>query len=113
LPIEVLPFGWVSSERLIQDLLADSGHPDVPITRRTKDGGLVLTDSGNYILDARLGAIHDAAALATALNQIPGVVENGLFVGITDEVVLGHADGSAEVVGLPLSLPTPTTEGAA
>ncbi len=113
LPIEVLPFGWVSSERLIRELLADSGHAGVPITRRTRDGQLVLTDSGNYILDARLGAVHDAAGLATALNQIPGVVENGLFVGITDEVVLGHPDGSAEVVGLPLALPVGSTTGGA
>ncbi|MGY2130547.1 ribose-5-phosphate isomerase RpiA [Blastococcus sp. SYSU DS0617] len=113
LPIEVLPFGWVSSELLIRALLADAGYADVPITRRTKGGELVVTDSGNYILDARLGAVHDAAALAVALNQIPGVVENGLFVGITDEVVLGHRDGSAEVVGLPLEVPPATPTGGA
>lgn len=102
LPIEVLPFGWVSTQRLIRELLADSGYPEVPIERRVRDGELVVTDSGNYLLDAKLGAVRDARALTVALNQIPGVVENGLFVGIADEVVLGHPDENAEVLALPL-----------
>jgi ribose 5-phosphate isomerase A len=102
LPIEVLPFGWVSTRRLIGELLAGAGYADVPIERRSGEGGVVVTDSGNYILDAHLGAVGDAGALAVDLNQIPGVVENGLFVGIAREVVVGHPDESAEVVGLPL-----------
>jgi ribose 5-phosphate isomerase A len=102
LPIEVLPFGWVSTHRLIAELLAGAGYADVPIERRVRDGRVVLTDSGNYLLDARLGAVDDARSLAVELNQIPGVVENGLFVGIADELVVGHPDESAEVVGIPL-----------
>jgi len=102
LPIEVLPFGWVSSQRLIRELLVDTGYPHVPLDRRVRDGELVVTDSGNYLLDAHLGAVHDPEALATALNQVPGVVENGLFVGVADQVVLGHPDDSADVVGFPL-----------
>ena len=102
LPIEVLPFGWVSTRRLIGELLAVAGYADVALERRVLDGGVVVTDSGNYILDARLGAVGDAGALAADLNQIPGVVENGLFVGIADEVVVGHPDESAQVIGLPL-----------
>lgn len=106
LPIEVLPFGWVSTQRLIGELLADTGYGSVDLVRRERNGEVVVTDSGNYILDGRLGTVKDASSLGVALNQIPGVVENGLFVGIADEVVLGHLDDSAEVVGLPLQ---PTT----
>ncbi len=102
LPIEVLPFGWVSTQRLIQQLLNEAGYGGVPLERRGRDGGVVVTDSGNYILDGRLGKVHEPATLATRLNEIPGVVENGLFVGIADEVVLGHPDETGEVVGLPL-----------
>jgi ribose 5-phosphate isomerase A len=102
LPIEVLPFGWVSTRRLIGELLAAADYADVALERRVRDGGVVVTDSGNYILDARLGAVGDAGALAADLNQIPGVVENGLFVGIADEVVVGYPDESAQVIGLPL-----------
>jgi ribose 5-phosphate isomerase A len=102
LPIEVLPFGWVSTRRLIGELLTGAGYVDVPLERRVRAGDVVVTDSGNYILDARLGAVANAGSLAADLNQIPGVVENGLFVGIADEVVIGHSDESAEVVGIPL-----------
>jgi ribose 5-phosphate isomerase A len=102
LPIEVLPFGWVSSQRLIRELLVSTGYPEVPVERRARNGDVVVTDSGNYLLDAHLGAVHDPGALAMALNQIPGVVENGLFVGIADQVVLGHPDDSADVFGFPL-----------
>ena len=102
LPIEVLPFGWVSTQRLLTELLGDSGYADVSLERRVEQGEPLITDSGNYILDARLGAVQDAGALAVALNQIPGVVENGLFVGIGDELVLGYQDESTEVRSLPL-----------
>jgi ribose 5-phosphate isomerase A len=108
LPIEVLPFGWVSTERLITGLLAEAGHDGVRIERRVRDDAVVVTDSGNYILDARLGRIAEPGDLALALNAIPGVVENGLFVGIADEVVLGHPDGTADVHGLPLRVPAGT-----
>lgn len=102
LPVEVLPFGWISTRRLIVALFADSGYTDVRIEPRLRDGALLITDSGNHILDAHLGTIADAAPLATGLNQIPGVIENGLFVGIADELVVGHADSRADIVALPM-----------
>ena len=49
------------------------------------------------MLDCELGEIGDPDGLALKLNQIPGVVEHGLFIGIAKEVVIGRADGSAEV----------------
>lgn len=102
LPIEVLPFGWVSTQRLITELLNEAGYRDVRIERRVRNGEVVITDSGNYILDAHLRSVADASSLTVRLNEIPGVIENGLFVGIADEVVVGDFDGNAEVFGLPL-----------
>jgi len=107
LPIEVLPFGWVSTQRLVGELLAQTGYGEVALPRRERDGEVVVTDSGNYLLDGRLGEVRDAEGLAVQLNQIPGVVENGLFVGIADEVILGHTDGTAEVLAFPLT-PSPS-----
>ncbi len=98
LPIEVLPFGWVSTQRLVVDLLAGHGYADAEPVRRVRDDQVVVTDSGNYILDVRLGKVTNAAALAVDLNQIPGVVENGLFVGMADGVVIGSPDGSSKIV---------------
>jgi ribose 5-phosphate isomerase A len=54
------------------------------------------TDEGNFILDLALGRIGDRGRLSLALNQIPGVVENGLFLGLCDAVVIGHGDGRVE-----------------
>jgi ribose 5-phosphate isomerase A len=55
------------------------------------------SDEGNFILDLHLDRIADPNALSLALNQIPGVVENGLFLGICDMVVIGTSDGMVEV----------------
>lgn len=99
LPIEVIPFGWQSTQRLLRELLADAGYDrDVKITTRMKNGERLVTDSGNWIFDCHLESIHDTHALAPRFNAIPGVVENGLFVGIADEMIVGHADGSSDIV---------------
>ncbi len=97
LPIEVIPFGWRTTESHLKKLFSDFGWTDVPIKVR---GGLqtpLVTDSGHYLHDCELGEIGDPDGVALKLNQIPGVVEHGLFIGIAKEVVIGRADRSAEV----------------
>jgi ribose 5-phosphate isomerase A len=97
LPIEVVPFGWASTQRHLAALFADAGLPGVKITIRTRDNERLITDSGHYILDAHLGIIPDPPALAAVLNDIPGVVEHGLFIKIANEMVLGHPDGTTDI----------------
>jgi len=53
--------------------------------------GPVVTENGNVIVDASFGPIDDPAALEAALNDIPGVVDNGLFVGLASLVLIGLA----------------------
>jgi ribose 5-phosphate isomerase A len=98
LPVEVIPFGWRSTERLIRELFASYGHGDVPIVLRGGETTPVVTDSGHYLLDCALQRIPEADELAKRLDVIPGVVENGLFVDVADAIVFGHPDGSADVV---------------
>lgn len=98
LPVEVIPFGWRSTERLMRELFASYGHRDVPIVLRGGEATPLVTDSGHYLLDCALEKIPEADELAKRLNVIPGVVENGLFVDVADAIVFGHPDGSAEVV---------------
>lgn len=73
LPVEVIPFGWQVVTRRIDAL---GGNPQL----RLKDGSPLVTDQGNWILDCAFGAIPDAAGLELTLNNLPGVVENGLFI---------------------------------
>ena len=56
-----------------------------------------VTDEGNHILDLHLNRIGNARQLSLVLNQMPGVVENGLFIDICDAVVIGYGDGRVEV----------------
>jgi ribose 5-phosphate isomerase A len=57
----------------------------------------LLTDEANYIVDLHLKRIGNPRQLALVLNQIPGVVENGLFIDICDIVIIGHGDGRVQV----------------
>jgi ribose 5-phosphate isomerase A len=96
LPVEVLNFGFKSSQLLIQALL-EFQDVDSSIIKTRMVGDLpFVTDEGNHILDLYLGRIGDATALSLALNQVPGVVENGLFVKLCDVVIVGLADGTVK-----------------
>jgi len=100
LPIEVIRFGWRSTRRELAKLLAEFGHVDARIELRGGEASPIQTDSAHYILDCHLGRIDDPDHLAQHFNEIPGVVEHGLFVGIAHEIVVGHPDGTAEVIKL-------------
>ncbi len=98
LPVEVVRFGWPVTRKAIETALKPLGLGGRRTSVRQGDAGPLVTDEGHHIIDLHLGEIPDVAALAAALTAIPGVVEHGLFVGMTDSVILGHPDGSAEVL---------------
>jgi len=97
LPVEVVMFGHGATAKRIEVAIAALGYTNVPVKPRTRDGGLVRTDSGNLIYDCAFGAIKDARALAAALSAVPGIVEHGLFVGIATTLVIAHP-GEVEVI---------------
>jgi len=66
------------------------GKPEIRMGIR-KDGP-VITDNGNFVLDTKFD-IEDPAKLEVELNSIPGVLENGIFAGITDKVIVGKMSG--------------------
>jgi ribose 5-phosphate isomerase A len=68
----------------------------------TRKAGPVVTDQGNLVLDVRFeSGISDPIALERAINNLPGVLENGLFVNLADEVLVGEiSDGVAGVRSL-------------
>ncbi|MGC3975437.1 MAG: ribose-5-phosphate isomerase RpiA [Nitrospira sp.] len=88
LPIEVVPFGWGSTARHIE---AVSGGRAV---LRQRNGNVFQTEAGHVILDLHMPIIDDPAALEVELNQIPGIVETGLFIGRTSTLIVGHGQGT-------------------
>jgi ribose 5-phosphate isomerase A len=98
LPVEVVPFGWQTTKALIEEALVAMDVSARDCVLRLNGDAPLLTDERNYIVDLHLGRIGNARQLAMMLNQIPGVVENGLFLDICDTVILGHADGKVEVL---------------
>ena len=88
LPIEIIPFGWGSTARAIERLTKS------PVVLRERNGAPFKTEAGNLIVDVHLTRIEQPADLEIALNQIPGIVETGLFVGRTDILIVGTASGT-------------------
>jgi ribose 5-phosphate isomerase A len=93
LPVEVIPFGWQTTKALIEETLVSLDVMGRDCTLRMNGQSPLVTDEANYIIDLHLKRIGNARQLALVLNQIPGVVENGLFIDICDIVVIGHGDG--------------------
>ncbi len=94
LPVEVIPFGCRTTEAKIETVAAKLGCKGVIERRGDEYGEPFLTDSENFIYDCKFGKIPDADALAEALNLIPGVVDNGLFIGIATVAIVGTEDGT-------------------
>ena len=97
LPIEVIPFGWQTTQALVEELLVSVDVMGRRSTLRMSGAAPYITDEGNHIIDLHLERIGDARQLAMVLNQVPGVVENGLFVDICDTVIMGFGDGRIEL----------------
>lgn len=87
-PVELVPFAAAP----VLARLAALGTHDVAI-RRTPDNGSFITDNANLIADARFGPIDDPAALEAAILNITGVIDCGLFIGRTNEALVGTANG--------------------
>lgn len=97
LPVEVLPGAW---RQVQQQLSVMHGAAELRMAQRK--AGPVVTDQGNLVLDVRFeGGIADPVVLERKINNIPGVLENGLFVNLADEVLVGEVkDGRAGVRSL-------------
>ncbi|WP_448533360.1 ribose-5-phosphate isomerase RpiA [Parathermosynechococcus lividus] len=84
-PVEVLPLALSPVSRALTAL---GGKPELRMG--VKKDGPVITDQGNLVLDVTFTEIADAAALEKTINNIPGVLENGLFVNVADVVLVGE-----------------------
>lgn len=93
LPVEVIPMAIAPVMRAIEKL---AGKPELRMG--IKKAGPVITDQGNMVIDVKFDSIDHPAELEKTLNNIPGVLENGLFVGVADLILVGEVkDGQATV----------------
>lgn len=88
LPVEVVPYGWQQVKKKIER----TGCKKVLL--RMKNDKPFITDHGHYILDCEYDEILYPATLHSKLNNLPGVVENGMFINMADMAMIGHADGT-------------------
>lgn len=87
LPVEVLKFGWTSTKRALEEFGCNVE------LRKVMGDEPYITDNSNYVLDCDFERIENPVQVEIDINNIPGVVENGLFVGLVDEVIVGGKQG--------------------
>tara|TARA_Y100001968_G_scaffold249970_1_gene234920 strand:- start:578 stop:1288 length:711 start_codon:yes stop_codon:yes gene_type:complete len=97
LPVEVLPSAWKQVQKTLKELEGEGN-----LRMAQKKAGPIVTDQGNLILDLTFkNGINQPELLEKQINNIPGVLENGLFVNLTDEVLVGKVENeSVEVESL-------------
>ncbi len=86
LPVEIVQFGWEATKRVVDQICGQS----------ELRGGIqkpLITDNGNYILDCHFDEIPEPEKVELQLNNIPGVVENGIFVNRADKIIIGTPSG--------------------
>ena len=97
LPVEVLPNAW----KQVQEVLARM-EGNSTLRMANKKAGPVVTDQGNLILDVFFNeGIKRPKEIEMIINNIPGVLENGLFVDLTDKVLVGKIENNIPVVYSP------------
>ena len=87
LPVEVIPFGWLPEARFVESL---GGTPSL---RRDPDGAPFHTDQENFILDCAFGPIAGPEGLVDRLHARAGVVEVGLFIGMSTDLIVAGSGG--------------------
>jgi len=93
IPLEILPFAY----RYVRSEVAKIGGR---ATLRESAGkmGPVISDNGNFLVDADFGRVESPMKLERRLKTVAGVLETGLFVGLTDRAYVGQRNGKVRVM---------------
>jgi len=92
-PVEVIPMAYRQIENTLQNLGATT-----MLRKGSGKDGPIITDCGNFLIDARFSPTQNFESLSTAINQIPGVVGHGIFIGLSKMAILGHDTGARVLV---------------
>ena len=85
-PVEVLQFAWSTCSSKLECLNSK------PVLRKVGEHAYI-TDNNNYVLDCRFNGIPEPESIDAKINAIPGVLENGLFLKLTDMVIIASETG--------------------
>ncbi len=91
-PVEVIKFAYPLEMEFIKSL---AGKPQLRMYENLNEP--VLTDEGNYIIDANFGVIKNPFELAAKLENRAGIVEHGIFINLTSEVIVAYKDGVKKI----------------
>ena len=91
----MIPYGWSHTQERVAALGLQ------PALRRTEAGEPVTTDAGNYLLDCATHHITDPVSLGNAIKQLTGVVDHGLFCGLTTDGLI--VDDSGQIIAINAS----------
>ncbi len=95
-PVEVLPQAYRSVQKKLEEM-----NTIVELRMAVKKAGPVITDQGNFILDAKFQYIEQPKEIEKEINNIPGVLENGIFTASVEQVLIGnYSDGNMQVIRL-------------
>lgn len=92
-PIEVIPLAYVP---IIEKLKKMGASPKLRMAQAK--AGPLITDNGNFIIDADFGIIDNPSKINTEILNIPGVVDTGLFVGMANKAYIGQKDGTVLIL---------------
>ena len=98
LPIEIVKFGCNSTKKQIEKMLYKLGYSNFSMNWRKENDKFFITDEKHYILDLYLKKIKDPTFLHKIINNIPGVVETGLFIKIANQVIVGDDKGNIKLI---------------
>ena len=93
LPVEVIPMAVTPVMNSLEKL---GGKPELRMG--VKKAGPVVTDQGNLVIDVKFENIDNPAELEKTINNLPGVLENGLFVGVVDIILIGDIKDGQPVI---------------
>ena len=97
LPVEVVAFGHATTAARLAGVVQTAGITAAP-QLRVREGAPLRTDGGNLIYDIACGEISDPAGLAQAIKSVVGVVEHGLFLGMSDLALVAGDGGVSSLM---------------
>ncbi|MHA1821432.1 MAG: ribose 5-phosphate isomerase A [Promethearchaeota archaeon] len=92
IPIEVISLGYIPIMKKLEGMGAK-----VKLRMAQSKAGPVISDNGNFILDADFGVIKEPSELNRRIKMIPGVVETGFFINMAEKCYIGQQDGSIKI----------------